>query len=322
MNRFPRAWFGILWWAACLCLPAAVGAQAGAPEVTFQVNDSMVKGKVLSGVHVEVTPAGGTGTVASGVTDAAGQYKVVLPAGKYQVAFAKAGYVYIAGTEVEVGEAAQTVTTTMTMMMEAVGLVEKRRIQIVLNWGEADDQPKDLDSHLTCPCVPEGAHVYYSAKTHAPESHSAALDVDDIDGGGPETITLIDPPPGSYRYWVHNYSSSAPYLGKAGAVVRVIFGDTVAGEFRMPASVTARVWLPFKALLVDEGLIPKIERFTDEEIAAQLAVQTPPQQTYGTEPTGSGGGEGEVLTLVFVGVGAVLVLAAMRRVRGRRAGPA
>lgn len=320
MSRFPRLWSGILVWSVFLCLAAVAGAQPGAPEVTFQVNDSMIKGKVLSGVLVEVTPAGGGSVLASGVTDTAGQYKVPLAAGKYQVAFAKAGYVYLAGTEVEIGEVPQTVTTTMTMMMESVGLVEKRRIQIVLNWGEANDQPKDLDSHLTCPCVPDGAHIYYSAKTHDPDGHSAVLDVDDIDGGGPETITLIDPPPGSYTYWVHNYSSYAPYLGKAGAVVRVIFGDTVAGEFRMPASVTERVWLPFKALLVDEGLTPKIERFTDQEIAAQLAVQTPPRQTYGTEPSGGGGGA-ELLTLVSVGVGAFLFLAAMRRVRGRNTGP-
>ncbi len=282
--------------------------------VTFQVNDSMIKGKVLPGVLIEVSSAEGGTPLASGTTDAAGQLVLNLPPGRYQAAFAKAGYVYIPGTVIEVGAAPQTITTTMTMMMEAVGLTQNRRIQIVLNWGLGPDIPADLDSHVVCACA-SLAHVYYSAKKHEGEGHSAELDVDDIDGGGPETITLLDPPPGSYRYWVHNYSSWAPHLGKSQAVVRVVIGDAVAAEFRMPATITARVWSPFKAIEVDAALEPKIVRFTPEEEAANLPIQIPPEQTYGIEENTSDLTWGGIIASVLLAILVVAVMAVRRIIR-------
>lgn len=52
-------------------------------------------------------------------------------------------------------------------------------IRIVLSWGL---DPRDLDSHLTG----NGIHVYYSNKN----AQGINLDVDDVSGYGPETITI------------------------------------------------------------------------------------------------------------------------------------
>lgn len=302
-----------------LAMTLPVGAQAKKWPITFQVNDSMIKGKVVEGAGITVSPVGGGEPLAIGLTDGGGRFLAELPKGTYEVAFKRAGYVPIAGTLIEVGDGPQVITTTMSMMMEEIGLVEKRRIQIVLNWGEGNDQPKDLDAHLACACTTAGHHVYYSNKKHEETGHSGELDVDDTDGGGPETITLLDPAPGRYRYWVHNYSSSAPHLGYAGAVVRVVIGDTVAGEFRMPTGITSRVWFPFKEILVDTALAPKLVAYTPEELAANLPLQPPAEQSYGTEensdlPT--------ILVLILVGGIGWFFLSVVRRVLARRGQPA
>ena len=152
------------------------------------------------------------------------------------------------------------------------------------------------------------------------------LDVDDTDWGGPETITLIDPPSGSYRYWVHNFSGPPATLGGADAVVRVIFGDRVAGEYRVPKDITSLVWLPFKAVVVD-ALEMRVVPFTTEELAAGRHVTEPAEQVEQevdaaarAEGPQSGCSGAEVMTLVVVGAIAigVLIKALLRRGRARR----
>jgi len=64
--------------------------------------------------------------------------------------------------------------------------------------------------------------------------------VDDTDWGGPETVTLTDPPPGSHVYWVHDYSGPPATLGTSDVVVRVVIGEQEAGEFRILRGVTQR----------------------------------------------------------------------------------
>ena len=116
--------------------------------------------------------------------------------------------------------------------------------------------------------------------------------MDDTDWGGPETVTLKNPPPGNYVYWVHDYSNGGPpaVLGQVGrggpGPVRRPSG---AGEFRPPEEVEARDWRPFKHIEVGREGVPTLVRFTEDEIAegADLAVPAdlqPPESAPATPP--------------------------------------
>ena len=248
-------------------------------RVTFQVNDAFEKDLVLADVRIGVARAKGGEYVVAGKTDASGKFATELEPGTWYVTYKLANYVGLDYTETVVRDAGATITTTLSMSVEASGLQEgTRRIRIILNWGSRQDQVRDADSHVICACGGEGSHVYYQDKNHASGDHSAALDVDDTDWAGPETITLLEPPAGAYRYWVHDFSGQDATLAASEVVVRVLFGDTVAGEFRVPAHATAREWRPFKEIVVDALLEPTLVPFTQEEIAASadLAVPTIP----------------------------------------------
>lgn len=71
--------------------------------------------------------------------------------------------------------------------------------QATLTW----DQPVDVDLHLT---EPDGTHIYYAART---STSGAQLDVDDVDGFGPENIFYpadVTPPPGLFQVDVVYFS--------------------------------------------------------------------------------------------------------------------
>lgn len=96
--------------------------------------------------------------------------------------------------------------------------------RIVLSWGE---DPSDLDSHLW---VPLGgttyAHVYYGYRGSAVDEPYAELDVDDVTGYGPETVTVFPRHEGEYVYSVYHYSGLGT-LRSSNAVVRIYQGNTL-----------------------------------------------------------------------------------------------
>ena len=79
-------------------------------------------------------------------------------------------------------------------------------VRFVLQW---DEKPKDLDLHLI---KDESLHISYRHMRSIPDL--ARLDRDDMDGLGPETLTLDRIDQGaSYRLFVHNYSGEASLAG-------------------------------------------------------------------------------------------------------------
>jgi hypothetical protein len=197
-------------------------------------------------------------------------------------------------------------------------------VRIILNWGSQADQVRDVDSHLACPCQEPPGHVYYQAKLHQAAGHRVELDVDDTDWGGPETITLSDLPPGRYLYWVHDYSGGPGTLGSADVVIRVLIGDSEAGQFRVFKGVDTRAWRPFKAIEVGPDGEASVLRFTEDEIAEGLDLQVradlqPPQPpaSSGTEA----GSSAISLTREMGQIGyvlAALIIAAFVYLRRRR----
>ena len=317
---------------AFLVLPAILGLAASsaaqpAPRpltVRFELNDAQVKGRLLEGVAVAVSPAGGGGALSSGRTGADGRWTTQLPPGAYQVSYRLEGYVPYTSEATELREDGQLVTVSLSRMLEATE-AGGREVRIILNWGSRPDQVRDADSHVACPCGAGQGHVYYQNRTHEAGEHKVELDVDDTDWGGPETITLTRPVPGTYLYWVHDYSGPPATLGASDVVVRVVIGSQEAGEFRVFRGVTRRAWRPFKAIEVSAEGVPSLVRFTEDEIAeaADLAVPAELQPTESAPATPPATGEPATPStfprpILYLLVFLVFVLIARaRRRRGR-----
>lgn len=285
-----RRWVVLLALAGMASIAHAQPAAPTPVTVRFELNDAQVKGRALEGVAVSVSPAGGGAALSSGRTGADGRWTTSLPPAAYQVSYRLEGYVPYTSEATEVREDGQLVTVSLSRMLEATES-GGREVRIILNWGSRADQVKDADSHLACPCGAGTGHVYYQNRTHEVADHKVELDVDDTDWGGPETITLSRPAPGTYIYWVHDFSGPPATLGSSDVVVRVVVGSQEAGEFRVFKGVTRRAWRPFKAIEVSPDGQPTLVRFTEDEIAegADLAVpadlQPPEPETAPSTPT-------------------------------------
>ena len=112
-------------------------------------------------------------------------------------------------------------------------------MRIVLNWGA---EPRDLDSHLQY----LHNHVYFMQKNGT----DALLDVDDVDGYGPETITINRKHDGErYVYAVHSYSNQnekdTDKLSKSGAKVFVYVGQTLIKTYYVPVNSRGNLWTVF-----------------------------------------------------------------------------
>jgi hypothetical protein len=113
-------------------------------------------------------------------------------------------------------------------------------LRVVLNWGAT---PPDLDSHLAYP----GNHIYWDAKF----GRNANLDVDDVDGYGPETITVNRKHFGEkYVYAVHSYSDTfipdSAALSLSRAKVFVYIGQTLIRSYYVPANRRGNLWVVFE----------------------------------------------------------------------------
>ena len=244
-------------WTLLLALSAL------AAPVTFQVNDALVKDRPVEGVRVRAQ-AGGE-PMDLGSTDPSGVLVADLAPGTWQIAYGKAGYVPIPASATVIPPEGSTITSALSPLLEATGDVGHTRVQIVLTWGSEWSDARDLDAHLVC--GPDGTEVYFAERDHELPSHEMRLDVDDMDWGGPETITLVDPPPGRHEYFVRNYSGGASTLGTSDVIVRVVFGDEPVGEFRPLADAESQDWLPFAALVVEADGRPRIEPFSADALA-------------------------------------------------------
>lgn len=115
------------------------------------------------------------------------------------IKISKPGYITL-NTQLEV--AAGTVLNRRMVLSPALA---EGKVRFVLQW---DEEPEDLDLHLTGPDF----HISYRNMRNVP--NKAKLDQDEMQGYGPETITLDKVRPGSrYTLWVDNYSNDNRFLG-------------------------------------------------------------------------------------------------------------
>lgn len=142
--------------------------------------------------------------------------------------------------------------------------------RIVLTWGTT---PEDLDAHLTGPTgVGSGKfHVYFGIRQ--PANSNSTLDVDDLNGGGPETITITAVKQGKYRFSVHNYTAQgndgADGIKLSPAVVELYDHTGLINTFTPPNTGTAEknTWRVFE-INVTSALVPTVSNSNSYRMAA------------------------------------------------------
>ncbi len=122
--------------------------------------------------------------------------------------------------------------------------LDLKHLRIVLDW---DATPKDLDAHFV---KSNGYHISYR-HTRVLTDGSGELDRDDMDGYGPETITIrnIDDL-AEYEYLVHDYTNkantSSAALARSKATVKVYGEGRLLYVFQIPQSRKGTEWSVFK----------------------------------------------------------------------------
>ena len=187
-------------------------------------------GGVLTGANVSITGPDARQTV----TDESGSYLFEdLPYGTYEVTAAISGYI----TLVRTVEHSASVTTSVFALSAQLAAGQYR---IVLSWGAT---PADLDSHLWTTISDLIYEIYFGDQGSATELPFVLLDTDDVDGYGPETITIYQlSSPAIFA--VYNYSGD-PDITASNAQIEIYSGDQKIGNYSVPTTGTGRWWYVF-----------------------------------------------------------------------------
>ncbi|MBB5347171.1 carboxypeptidase regulatory-like domain-containing protein [Desulfoprunum benzoelyticum] len=212
---------------------------SGDSSIAGKVIDA-VSGAGLGDVQLVLRPEdNGTAgaAVATARSDASGAFLFAgLAAGTYQIAAVHQGYIDNSKTVV-LGEGVDLADQDLVLSP----VLADNEIRIVLTWNQS---PADLEAHLTQPNdVGCRYHCYYFNKTIP----TASLDLDDRNGFGPETITITDKIPGTYRYYVHDFTNryaNSRWLSLSGAQVKVYAGNHEPLIFTVPGGY-GNVWHVF-----------------------------------------------------------------------------
>jgi hypothetical protein len=193
--------------------------------------------------------------VGSEVTDSNGQYSFLsVPPGNYTLQVTKLGYVSNSRPITVVQGSPLIVNIALSP-----NISESEEYRILLAWGTS---PRDLDSHLW---TPGGAyHVFFGQPGSKTTDPFAILDVDDQDGEGPETITIVQNYPGIYKYSVHNWSGGGDsVLSASGARVELYDSSGIVDIWDVPTG-SGRWWNVFQ-LNAETGEVININEISSTE---------------------------------------------------------
>jgi hypothetical protein len=180
-----------------------------------------------------------------------------LPYGAYTVVASKSGYIQATRT-------VQLLEPTVSVDLPLTPLPDSNQYRAVLTWGQ---DPHDLDLHLWT----LQTEVYFSHKGSLEETPYAFLDVDDLDGYGPETITigtLLD----TCKFSVYNYAGS-PDITVSRAHIDFYKGASLLRSFDVPTTGSGLWWYAFD--LTPTGSI--IERNTIIDYNPGIGQRSPQQ---------------------------------------------
>ncbi|MFS1412515.1 tandem-95 repeat protein [Vibrio sp. 10N.286.49.B1] len=271
-------------------MTAIIGEQGDDTTVTGTVLDAETSNPVSG---AEITLADGAGNSYTTVTDDSGNYSVsgsIVNEGTVtieQEGSITTSFVVPAGEETNSG---------VTAISEVLDDADMR---VVVTWG---DEPRDLDNHLWLYDQDSGQeldHIYYRDMSYTQESGDrVAQDVDDVNGNGPETITIPNYEDMNMHYSVHNYSGrSWDVDGVEDVQVQIFVGDTLIQSFTpdLPDNPEGDHWHVFD--IVDGVIVPShdvssvsnFELPTSEEAAvADTGIDISEVLADDTEETGAG----------------------------------
>jgi len=139
---------------------------------------------------------------------------------------------------------------------------ELGEVRIILTWGS---NPSDMDSHLLTPEIDSvNFHISYSNRGSSESTPFVVLDLDDVDGYGPETITIKKLESGIYKYYVHQYSNDGN-LNESKASVQVFDSPSCTGRvIDIKEEGEGRYWNVFE-INGENGNILEINQIVEDE---------------------------------------------------------
>jgi uncharacterized protein YcfL len=206
--------------------------------IAGSVNNAL-NGDAMDSVDITITGPAQRSTS----TNSDGMFSMAeLPYGSYQVIASKTGF--INGTRT-----VQLLDPTVSIDFVLTPVLDSTQFRAVLTWGS---EPRDLDLHLWT----LNTEIYFGNKGTLDTIPYAMLDVDDLNGYGPETITigkLLD----TCKFSVYSYSGS-PDITVSRAHIDFYKGSSLIRGFDIPTTGVGRWWYAFD--LTPTGVI--IERNT------------------------------------------------------------
>ena len=104
----------------------------------------------------------------------------------------------------------------------------------------------------------------YSERGSATSPPYATLDIDKVDGYGPETVTIKQSFSGTYIYYIYQYSSAGS-LTSSGGTIQIFNSPDCDGEtFQVPNQGNGRYWYVCN-IDGDSGDITVINQIQDSE---------------------------------------------------------
>ena len=174
-------------------------------------------------------------------SDSAGRVHFpVQPDGMFRVIFEKEGYIK---SMFKVEVIAETIFKNRLIVSQKMDV---KQFRVVVDW---DNTPGDLDAHF----VKTGDYHISYRKTRVLADGTGMLDLDDLDGNGPETITVqsLDSER-EYTYFVSNYSAkidpTATPLSRSKATVRVYGNNRLLKTIEVPLNHSGEEWQVFKVV--------------------------------------------------------------------------
>ncbi len=211
-----------------LGLLASCGGPLGDATLSGSVKDAVTDLPVQGAEICLVTD--GTVTNLCALSNELGEFTLSgLPEGRQTIQVSANGYTTL---QQDVDLTSGATTSVVFALNPQLGAGEYR---IVLSWGS---DPEDLDAHLWVPLSSGGYYeVYFDDEGSCTAEPWACLDVDDTDGGGPETITITQELSGTYSYAVHWYGGTGSWAG-SGAVVTVYDSNGPLRTYYAPDDTT------------------------------------------------------------------------------------
>lgn len=180
-------------------------------------------------------------------TDSAGRVMFPKqPDGVLKAIFKKHGYI---SSIINIDVAAESILRNRYIVSP---LMDIDQFRVVLAW---DQQPEDLDAHFI---KANSYHISYR-NTRVLNDGTGQLDRDDMDGYGPETITVSQLNANAeYSFFVKNYSlernPSAASLSSSKATVWVYGNGKLLNIFYVPTNLAGDTWQVFK--VVQGNVVP------------------------------------------------------------------